>query len=66
MDNNMDFDALMENAQNVITDNRNFQYTQTFNFRIPKPEEQVPINVSAIVKIKKEWNCQDMCSRKIP
>lgn len=54
MDNNMDFDAMMENAQNVITDNRNFQYTQTFNFRIPKPEEQVPINVSAIVKIKKE------------
>jgi len=54
MDNDMFFDAMMENAQNVITDNRNFQYTQTFNFRIPKAEEQVPINVSAIVKIKKE------------
>ena len=31
MDNNMDFDAMMENAQNVITDNRNFQYTQNIH-----------------------------------
>lgn len=61
---NIDFDSIVENAQNDTEGDGNFKYTQTMICRMPKPEEQIPINVSAIEKLQKE--CEKLEKKRFP
>lgn len=49
-------DAISEDAENIMPNDSNteLQYKQTYNVRIPKPEDKIVLDASSVRKIKVE------------
>lgn len=56
--------SVFEDAENIMPNDSNteLQYSQTYNVRVPKPEDKVVLDASSVKKIKEECKkAQKVC-----